>query len=383
METPKVGLKIGLVLDDGLDEPDGVQQYILSIGEWLKMQGHTVHYLVGQTKRLDIGGTHSLSRNISVSSNGNSMSIPLPTSRHKLKAHLKREKYDVLHVQVPYSPFMGGQLVNMVDKSTAVVGTFHILPNSTLISFGTRLLGLWSWRSLRRFDKMLSVSPAAKAFAKKTFGVDSDILPNVVDYERFSSGGRLTKYQDGVLNILFLGRLVPRKGCLTLLQAITELKSDRAYLPKFRVIVCGRGPLQTSLAKYVFENAMEDLVEFAGFVKEEDKPNYYASADIAVFPSSGGESFGIVLLEAMAGGAATLAGDNPGYRSVLADYPDQLFKATDSHELALLIKRYLTDASLRQATAKQGQDFAKNFDIPIVASQLVEIYNQALQKRRG
>src|ERR1039458_1701699 len=96
-------LKVALVLDDGLDKPDGVQQYVLSVGRWLSAQCHEVHYLVGQTARTDVTNTHSLSRNIRVSSNGNRLTIPLPTSRKKLGKLLEDEQFDVLHVQTPYT----------------------------------------------------------------------------------------------------------------------------------------------------------------------------------------------------------------------------------------------------------------------------------------
>src|SRR5579875_4032120 len=99
-------MKIGMVLDDTLDTPDGVQQYVLQVGRWLSAQGHDVHYLVGATTRTDIPNIHSLSRNKQVRFNGNRMSMPLPASRKKLKQFLRTEQFDVLHVQVPYSPFM-------------------------------------------------------------------------------------------------------------------------------------------------------------------------------------------------------------------------------------------------------------------------------------
>src|SRR4051812_47082988 len=96
--TPQT-YKIGFVLDDGLDKPDGVQQYILTLGAWLSEQGHEVHYLVGQTNRTDIKNVHSLSKNIRVQFNGNRMSIPLPTSSRKLRSFLRAEHFDILHIQ--------------------------------------------------------------------------------------------------------------------------------------------------------------------------------------------------------------------------------------------------------------------------------------------
>jgi phosphatidylinositol alpha-mannosyltransferase len=375
-------LKVALVLDDGLDKPDGVQQYILSIGDWLKSQGHEVHYLVGQTLRADIANVHSLSRNVAVSSNGNQMTIPLPTSRRKLRQLLESEQFDVLHVQTPYSPFMGGRLVALAGPQTAVIGTFHILPNSWLTSLGNRLLGLWCRRTLKRFDAMLSVSPAAAHFAQKTFHIASTISPNVIDYERFARAQPLKRYKDDTLTILFLGRLVPRKGCHLLIQAVARL-NGRADLPKFRLVICGSGPLEGQLKRDSKQHGLEEIVEFAGFVDENVKPDYYASAALTVFPSTGGESFGIVLAEAMASGrSAVLAGDNPGYASVMAPQPELLFDPHDADDLADRMAHYLQQPEDRQRMAAWGHGYSHQFDVNVVGPELVNIYTKALRKRQ-
>ena len=376
-------LKIGMVMDEGLDKPDGVQQYILAVGEWLRMQGHDVHYLVGQTSRTDITNLHSMSRNMTVRFNGNQNTMPLPTSRKKLKAFLDAEQFDVLHVQVPYSPFMGHRLIQAAHTETAVIGTFHVAPNGGLMTAGTAALGVWLRRSLKRFDKMLSVSPAALDFAKQTFKVDSIISPNVIEYPRFHIAKPFPKYTDDTITILFVGRLVPRKGCMVLLQAVALL-ATRKDTPKFRVIICGKGHLEAQLRQYVADNGLENIVEFTGFINEADKPRYYASADISVFPSSGGESFGIVLLEAMASGkAVVLAGDNPGYRSVLGDQPELLFEPRDAHALAKKIAEYATNTSQRKLMAQWGEQYTAGFDIDAVGQQLLSVYQQALHKRHN
>jgi phosphatidylinositol alpha-mannosyltransferase len=276
---------------------------------------------------------------------------------------------------------MGGRLVALAGPPTAVVGTFHILPNSPLTSIGNRLLGIWCRRTLKRFDAMLSVSTAAAEFALKTFHVRSDISPNVIDYERFKEARPLPQYDDDRLTILFLGRLVPRKGCQVLLEALVILKG-RTDLPKFRLVICGHGPLENQLRRYAQKHGLEDMVEFAGFVGEEAKTRYYASTDIAVFPSSGGESFGIVLIEAMAGGhAVVLAGNNPGYASVMAPQPDLLFDPGDAAALAERIAGYLLNSKQRERMAAWGQSYAKQFDIQVVGPKLVDVYNKALRKR--
>ncbi|CAN5368918.1 glycosyltransferase family 4 protein [soil metagenome] len=373
-------MKIGIVLDTSLDPPDGVQQYVIAVGEWLRARGHEVHYLVGQSQRTDLPNIHSLARNFRVRFNGNRTTIPLPTSKRMLKSFLATQQFDVLHVQTPHNPFLAQRLILAASPKTAVVATFHVLPEGKLPIVGNHILGWWLRPSLSRIDQVLSVSPAAAAFAKQTFKVESSVLPNVFDYQLFHKAKPLDKYRDDVLTILFLGRLVPRKGCRYLLEAVAKL--DIANLPKFRVVICGKGPLLPELKQLVKQRQLEGIVEFAGFVSEEDKPRYYASADLAVFPSTGGESFGIVLIEAMASGkAAVLAGNNPGYASVLEPRPELLFTPSKVDELAGKIKSYLSDSQKRAEIAGWGEVYSHQFDVNVVGPKLISLYTELLARK--
>jgi phosphatidylinositol alpha-mannosyltransferase len=323
-----------------------------------------------------------LSRNISVKFNGNRTTIPLFASRKKIQQVLRTHDFDILHVQTPHHPFMAQRLVLAAGERTAVVGTFHIAAYNRLVTTGNYALGWWLRPSLKRFDEIVSVSPAAADFAKRTFGVNTEVLPNVINYQLFHEAKPLPRYDDNTLTILFLGRLVPRKGCGLLLAAVAELATD-GTLPAFRVVICGKGPDADKLQRFIKENNLQNRVEMVGFIDEADKPRYYASADIAVFPSSGGESFGIVLLEAMAGGrAAVLAGDNPGYRSVLAPRPELIFDSHDASALAGKLRQYLIDKQLRAEAGRWGTDYSQRFDTTVVGKELLKIYYQALRKRR-
>src|SRR6266542_3842098 len=132
--------KIAFVLDDSLDTPDGVQQYILTVGTWFAHLGHEVHYIVGETKRTDVPNVHSIGRNVKARFNHNRMSIPLPVSKKVIHRLLAEQEFDVVHVQMPFSPMLGGRVVKAASPQTAVVGTFHIAPHSKLVYFGTLLL---------------------------------------------------------------------------------------------------------------------------------------------------------------------------------------------------------------------------------------------------
>jgi phosphatidylinositol alpha-mannosyltransferase len=125
-------------------------------------------------------------------------------------------------------------------------------------------------------------------------------------------------------------------------------------------------------------------VEFAGFISEADKPRYLAGADIAVYPSTGGESFGIVLLEAMAAArGVVLAGNNPGYASVVGERPEALFDPKDEVQFAAKLQKFLDNPAAREKARNWQQQFVRQFDVPNVADEIMVVYDQALHKRRS
>ncbi len=373
-------MKIGFVLDDGLDKPDGVQQYIRTLGEWYQSRGHEVRYLVGQTTRTDIAGVHSMSRNVKVRFNGNAMTIPLPASRKKIKEVLDLEQFDALHVQVPYSPFMGARVIKAAGSNVAVVGTFHILPYGLISFAGTKLLGLWLHRNLKRFDAFVSVSEPAAEFARRTFGIVSDVVPNSVQIMQFKPNKRSTKIDK--LSVVFLGRLVHRKGAQQLLKALADLKLKKRLPDNVTVDICGDGQQRQSLETFVNKNNLQDHVTFRGFVSNEDKIRFLQNADIAVFPSISGESFGIVLIEAMAANAGVvLAGNNPGYESVMLSVPETLFDPLDTTAFAGKLNDYITDPKLRASVHERQQKLVTKFDTPVVGEQLLDLYTACKSNR--
>jgi phosphatidylinositol alpha-mannosyltransferase len=375
--------KIAFVLDDSLDTPDGVQQYVLNVGQWFASQGHIVHYIVGETTRTDVPHIHSIGRNMKVRFNQNRMSIPLPVNKRKLRKLLKREEYDIVHVQMPYSPFLAGRVVKNLSTHTGVVGTFHIAPHSKLVHFANILLRWGVSGSISRFDQIMSVSRVAQDFAWETFRVESSVVPNALKLARFYSPKPFKEYED-TTNIVFFGRLVERKGCQYFLRAIKRLRDEHALPEDCRVLVCGKGPLEASLKAYVKQHRMQKLVTFTGFVAEEDKPRYLATGDVIVYPSTGGESFGIVLLEGMAAGrGVVIAGDNPGYAGVLGERAQALFDPTDEEGFARKIEKYLVNPGLRQEAREWQQQFVRKFDIPNVADEIMVVYEEALRKRRS
>lgn len=374
-------MKIAFVLDDSLDKSDGVQQYVLTLGSWYRTQGHDVHYLVGQTERTDILNVHSLSRNVKAKLNQNRVSTPLPASKERIRKIMRAEQFDVLHVQLPYSPLLAARVIRAAPTQTAVVGTFHIIPYSRLEAAATVALGLVLRRTLHRFDKIYSVSEPAQHFARRSFRIQSEVLPNTVNVARIGSAKPFQQYSDQSITIVFLGRLVERKGCLRLLEALEVLHKDHK-LERVRVLIGGKGPLKQQLEAFVRKKHLGHVVHFLGYVDEVAKAKYLASADIAVFPSTGGESFGIVLIEAMAAGSRlVLAGDNVGYSSVMAGKPEQLINPHDVQEFAKRLHHFMVSSRARNAAHTWQQEQIKRYDVKLVGGTLLQSYETVIAKK--
>ncbi|MDQ5885677.1 MAG: hypothetical protein QG628_74 [Patescibacteria group bacterium] len=373
-------MKIGFVLDDGLDSSDGVQQYVLTLGAWLSANGHSVHYIAGQTERSDIQNLHALATNIRVRFNKNRLAIPLSSSRRKIVELLDGEQFDVLHVQMPFSPQYAGRIIRLAPRTTAIVGTFHILPYASLQTIGAKLLGVASKKSLQRFNEVVSVSPAAQAFAQEAMGIQSSVIPNAVNLSTFRKGSVLPKYDDDVQTIVFLGRLVERKGCIELLQAVSHLVRAGKFNGR-RLVICGAGPLQSKVDDYIHRHGLMSVVECVGRISEQDKPGYLASADLAIFPSKGGESFGIVLVEAIAAGAGvTVGGDNPGYRYVLNERTEALVDPNNTLDFANKLDELLENKTVSKTLGAMQRKDIEQFDVGRVGNQLLEVYSRSIAK---
>jgi phosphatidylinositol alpha-mannosyltransferase len=378
MKRPKDRFSIGFLYDDTLDSSDGVAQQVKTLGSWFSNQGHTVSYLVGETKSGDYSGQpiYSLSKNIKVVFNGNKMSIPLRADTRAITKTLAEADFDVIHVQAPFSPLMASRVISRLVPKTALVATFHIYPSSFIATIGSKLLRLALLRSLKRLDAVTSVSTAAAELAKKSFGMESIVIPNAVDTKKFALASRSRKAGH---HLVFLGRLVRRKGCKEMLDAFEILA---ASLPEVRLTIAGDGPQRAQLEKHVKQLGLGDKVSFLGYISEADKPRLLASADIACFPSLYGESFGIVLVEAMSAGAGvTVGGDNPGYRTVLGAQPQLLFDPSDTVGFAKMLDRLLRDKQLAADLHEWQASQVKKYDTDTVGPQLESIYRQAIAKR--
>ena len=364
---------IGFILDDNLDVADGVQQAVLNNGATLSKMGHEVHYLVCETERHDVPNIHSLARSLKMKFNGNSVRTPIRKHRKEINTLLNEINFDVLHVQSPFSPVFAGYVIRQAHKrGIPVVSTFHILPYGFVSRVGMRLLRAVFRPYFSKISASVAVSQPAADFMEQSLKVTSTVVPNPVDHTFFNSVKR-TKASDKI-ELVYVGRFDERKGVKQLAQAISNLDSE--VLESIHVTMCGKGPLHQEVSDYIQANNLP--VDLPGFVSDEEKAQYLSNADIAVFPSISGESFGIVLTESMSSnGYVTLGGNNPGYSSVLHEWPETLFDPTDMNEFVTTLEKYITDERLREEVAKKQKKRAKDYDNDVVAQQLLKIYRDS------
>ena len=379
-----MALTIGFVFDDTLDALDGVQQHIITIGTELVRRGHDVHYLVGETHHSPVPQTVSLARNVMVSFNGNRMRIPLPVRKREIRAALAHNNYDILHIQAPYSPLFGGRVLECAPQSTGVVATYHIAPIDRRARYGGRALGLVNAHSHRRVDEVIAVSQVAAQYAQFTSHTHGTIIANPVNVEKFATAAHRATRDAAHPHIVFLGRLVPRKGAQLLLDALDYGERHGMFpMPGLHVTIAGEGPLMDDCVQRAAR--LRTPVQFVGTV-DESKADLLASADVAVFPAIGGETFGIVLPEAIASGAGvTLAGDNPGYRWTMRGDEDALFSVGPDHArvLAERIERALTDAPWARRLHAREEALLDRYNVQAVTDEVEQVYARAIADRRA
>lgn len=379
-----MALTIGFVFDDTLDALDGVQQHITTIGTELARRGHDVHYLVGETHHSPVPQTVSLARNVMVSFNGNRMRIPLPVRKREIRAALAHNDYDILHIQAPYSPLFGGRVLKCAPQSTGVVATYHIAPIDRRARYGGRALGLVNAHSHRRVDEVIAVSQVAAQYAQFTAHTHGTIIANPVNVEKFATAAHRATRDAAHPHIVFLGRLVPRKGAQLLLDALDYGERHGMFpMPGLHVTIAGDGPLMDDCVQRAAR--LRTPVQFVGTV-DEGKADLLASADVAVFPAIGGETFGIVLPEAIASGAGvTLAGDNPGYRWTMRGDEDALFSVGPDHArvLAERITRALTDAPWARRLHAREEALLDRYNVQAVTDEVEQVYARAIADRRA
>ena len=368
-------MKIGLVSPYVYPLPGGVTQHVRFLYENLRLRGHDVRILTSShgLQRSSEGDVIRLGKGFSMPSNGSVGTVTLsPRYISQVQAVLAGEQFDVLHFHEPFVPFLS--LVILRESQSVNVATFHAYGGwSPAYEFGSRALRGYA----ERLHGRIAVSAAARHFIDRYFPGDYKVIPNGVDAERYGRAVPVARWQDGTPNILFVGRFEPRKGVLDLLKAFRQLRRDGV---ECRLLLVGGGPQEREARRYVATRRLGG-VEFLGRVSDDEKLQLFRTADVFCSPATGRESFGIVLLEAMAAGAPIVASDIHGYKGVVRRGREALLPPPrEPRELAAALGRLLTDRELAARMSANGLARAAEFSWPRVTAKVDDYYGFVIRR---
>lgn len=368
-------MKIGLVCPYVYPAGGGVAQHVQFLYQGLRMRGHDVRILTAShgPQRASEGDIIRLGVGFSVPINASVGTLTFsPRYLSQIGRMLEREQFDVLHFHEPFVPFLS---LFLLRESTSVnIATFHAYAGfSPSYEFGSRTLRGYAGRLHGR----IAVSAAARHFIDRFFPGDYKVIPNGVDVARFATAVPIARWQDGTPNVLFVGRHEPRKGLLDLLKAHRILRRTGG---KSRLLIVGSGPQEREARRYVATRGLNG-VEFLGRVSDDEKAQLYKTADVFASPATGGESFGIVLLEAMAAGTPIVASDIHGYKGVVRRGREGLLvPPRQPRELAIAIDRLVGDPALREQMGAAGQVRAEEFSWPRVTAKVDDYYGFVIRR---
>jgi phosphatidyl-myo-inositol alpha-mannosyltransferase len=373
-------MKICLVSPYDFSHPGGVSEHVRHLAGELRARGHRVFVMAPSTELDDDHGIADyirIGRSVPVPGNGSVARIALSFHlARRVRGILDEHAFDVVHYHEPLSPAL--PITTLRFHRGANVGTFH--------AFAKRNLGYYYARPFRkryfkRLHSCIAVSAPARDFVSRYFPADYHIVPNGIDTSFFSPDHEPIPElrTPGWHTLLFVGRLEQRKGLPTLLEAYAELRRRR---PNVRLVVVGDGPGRWGYEKFVESEAIPDVL-FMGHVSAEMLPRCYASADVFCAPAVGRESFGIVLLEAMASGVPVLASAIQGFSQVVTHEETGMLVSTgDANAWTHALERILADAQQRRRLAQAGLRHSLRYDWSRIVDVVLDVYAEARDRAR-
>lgn len=400
-----VKMKIALVCPYDIAYPGGVTSHVTQFAQYARKAGHAVTVIAPASRKGAYEGVISAGKAIPLPIKGGT--VPRLSfsfwNYPEIRKLFVSEKFDVIHVHEPGVPLLGFAALGCApQRLSAIAATFHTnAPYNFLYKTYGKIakVSRLADKLLRKVDVKIAVSEAAKRFASRYVSGEYFIIPNGVDLERFSPKAKpIGHYTDGKVNVLFVGRLgnyEKRKGLKYLVSAFNKLHANH---PNARLLVVGPGK-PDSETKKMAKAANNKSIVFVGEVSAEQLPRYYATADIFCSPATHGESFGMVLAEAMASGKPVVASNIDGYRNVVlgssrninAVSTDGLVRTEagilvpprNPQALADALEQLLSNEALRLSMGESGRRIVvNNFSWEKVAAAILEVYEQAIAAKR-
>ena len=362
-------LNIGIVCPYGWDAPGGVQAHIADLRTYLVNQGHQVSVLAPTADEENLPSwVVSAGKPISIPYNGAVARVLFgPVAFARVKQWIAENNFDLLHLHEPAIPSVS--LLACWAAEGPMVGTFHVSAKKQKASFA--IVPILE-PVIEKLSARIAVSEAARETLISHLETDAVVIPNGI-YARKMAGKVRSDWSGQTLG--FMGRFnEPRKGLRVLIDALPIISR---FLPDVKVLVAGPGDPEEFLAQ--IDPQLRNRIEFLGKLTESEKADFMSSVGAYVAPNTGGESFGIILAEALAGGAAVVAADIPAFAALLENGKyGKLFKSEDATDLAKVVIELLRDQDARNQMAHSGQEYAQKFDWDVVARDIFEVYEMAI-----
>ena len=373
-------MRIGIVTQCYYPRFGGIAEHVHATARELRRRGHEVTVIAGfygYGERGPRNGVLRLGWNVVVPYNGAAAEVTIGLAlKGQLRRAFRELDLDLVHIHSPNAPTLPLFAAQVSDRP--MVGTFHCTGGRTrLQDFFQSLVS----RAMNRLDARIAVSNTARATAELYDPGSYDVIPNGVDVDRFHPlVPAFERWRDpAITNVLFVGRLDPRKGVQDLVSAMPEVV-ERSH-GRVRLLVVGDSCLRPRIEAAV-PVGVRKHVHFLGHVPCADLPRWYATGDIFCSPATGNESFGIVLIEAMAAGRALVCSDIPGYRSVVTPHRDaEVFPPGDVPALAQVLTELVRNRAHRDQLARAGRRRALDFAWPAVVDRIEEVYRRVADRR--
>lgn len=372
---PLKKIRIGIVCPYGWDTPGGVQNHVRDLAEYLIDKGHFVSVLAPVIDESKIPPyVTSAGKPIAIPYNGAVARVLFgPIAFARVRQWIQSNEFDLLHLHEPAIPSIS--LLACWAADGPMVGTFHAAAKRQKAIFA---IGPILEPVIEKLTARIAVSEAARETLTEHLETDAIVVPNGIYADRYRDGEIVQKWSGNTIG--FIGRFEePRKGLSVLIDALPIIAR---FAPDVRVLVAGPGDSET-FEKNI-DPQLKQRFEFLGKITEKEKADFLASIAIYVAPNTGGESFGIILAEALAGGAAVVASDIPAFDSLLGhgEY-GALFPSECAQELAKVIIDLLRDNDKRRELAKKGKEYAQRFDWDVVAEEIYSIYEMSMVGGQG
>ena len=362
--------RIGIVCPYGWDTPGGVQSHVGDLAEYLIRQGHYVSVLAPAIDEENLPDyVTSAGRPIAIPYNGAVARVLFgPVAFSRVRQWINNGSFDVLHLHEPAIPSIS--LLACWAAEGPMVGTFHAAAKRQKVTFAVAPI---LEPVIEKLTARIAVSEAARETLTEHLETDAIVVPNGIYADRYRDGVVEEKWAGR--SIGFIGRFEERRKGLEVL--VAALPSVISEFPDVRVFVAGPGESEAALKE--IDPSLHSRFTFLGRISEEEKANFLASIALYVAPNTGGESFGIILAEALAGGASVVASDIPAFDSLLGhgEY-GTLFTSENAQDLSEKIVGLLKNDAQRLAIAERGKAYAQSFDWDVVAEKIYDVYEMAM-----